>query len=235
MTSTVERPASPDPAPEPERTASASAGWLPFLCIVVAIVLVAGSAISWIASPNWGKHNPIANARDVGNVPASAVRATAGSRVAPVALDLAPNRIVIQKLGTDASVFAIDTENGTLEPPIDPRQVGWWRGGAKPGATTGTAVITGHINYAGVTGAMAHIGTLDPGDKVWIYGQRNGKQTRMEFTITGVRTYIKKTLPYTEIFNQNVDGRLALITCGGPFDASTGNYLDNIVAYAVPA
>jgi hypothetical protein len=24
------------------------------------------------------------------------------------------------------------------------------------------------------------------------------------------------------------------VTCGGPFDASTGNYLDNIVVFAVP-
>jgi hypothetical protein len=28
---------------------------------------------------------------------------------------------------------------------------------------------------------------------------------------------------------------VALVTCGGPFDAATGNYLDNIVAFAVPA
>lgn len=230
MTSTVERPAA---APEPAPKASAYTGWLPFLCIVIAIVLVAGSAITWVISPNWGRHNPIADARDIGSVPAAATPAPV-RRAAP-ALDLAPNRIVIKKLGTDAPIFPIDTEHGALEPPINPRQVGWWRGGAKPGAATGTAVITGHINYAGVEGVMARIGTLNPGDVVWVYGQRNGQQTRMKFAITGVRTYIKKTLPYAEIFNQQVAGRLALITCGGPFDSTTGNYLDNIVAYAVPA
>jgi len=26
-----------------------------------------------------------------------------------------------------------------------------------------------------------------------------------------------------------------LITCGGPFDSATGNYLDNIVAFARPS
>lgn len=230
MTSTVERPA---PAPEPGPKQSAYAGWLPFLCILVAILLVAGSAITWVISPGWGKHNPMADARDIGNVPAAAKPARV-HKAAP-ALALAPNRIVIQKLGTDAPIFPIDTEHGALEPPTNPRQVGWWRGGAKPGAATGTAVITGHINYAGVQGVMARIGTLNPGDVVWIYGQRNGRPTKMRFTITGVRTYIKKTLPYAAIFNQQVAGRLALITCGGPFDATTGNYLDNIVAYAVPA
>jgi hypothetical protein len=66
-------------------------------------------------------------------------------------------------------------------------------------------------------------------------GLQNGKQTRLRFTVTGVRTYAKEGLPYQQIFDQKVAGRLAIVTCGGPFDASTGNYLDNIVAYAVPA
>jgi hypothetical protein len=32
-----------------------------------------------------------------------------------------------------------------------------------------------------------------------------------------------------------VAARLVVVSCGGPFDASTGHYLDNIVAYAVPS
>jgi hypothetical protein len=57
----------------------------------------------------------------------------------------------------------------------------------------------------------------------------------LTFRITGVRTYEKSSLPYKKIFDQHAPGRLAIVTCGGPFDASTGNYEDNIVAYAVPA
>ncbi len=60
------------------------------------------------------------------------------------------------------------------------------------------------------------------------------KKTRLTFTITGVRTYNKQQLPYQQIFDQSSASRLALVTCGGPFDASTGNYEDNIVAFAVP-
>jgi hypothetical protein len=30
-------------------------------------------------------------------------------------------------------------------------------------------------------------------------------------------------------------GRLVLVTCGGPFDAMTGHYPDNVVVTAVPA
>jgi hypothetical protein len=57
----------------------------------------------------------------------------------------------------------------------------------------------------------------------------------VKFAITGVRTYHKTALPYKEIFDQKSVGRLAIVTCGGPFDAQTGNYLENIVAFAVPA
>jgi hypothetical protein len=58
---------------------------------------------------------------------------------------------------------------------------------------------------------------------------------RLTFHITGVRTYKKTVLPYKQIFDQKSVGRLAIVTCGGPFDSSTGNYEDNIVAFAVPA
>jgi hypothetical protein len=209
---------------------SAYAGWIPFLCIMAAIFLVAGSAITWVTSPNWGLHNAIAPARNIGEIP------TAQTLPALASTLVAPNRIDIPKLGTDAPIFPIVTKpDGALEPPINPRQVGWWSGGVKPGAPIGTAIITGHINYAGVEGAMARIGTLDPGDIVYIRGLAAGTKVTVKFKITGVRTYIKRALPYQEIFSQTSVGRVALVTCGGPFDATTGNYLDNIVAFAVPA
>jgi len=113
--------------------------------------------------------------------------------------------------------------------------VGWWGGGAKPGARQGTAILAGHINYAGVTGELAKIGSLDPGDTVYVYGRRAGHEVRLKFLITGVRTYDKTALPYQEIFDQRSVGRLAIVTCGGAFNPITGNYLDNIVAFAVPA
>jgi hypothetical protein len=37
------------------------------------------------------------------------------------------------------------------------------------------------------------------------------------------------------VFSRQVVPRLVIITCGGPFDAATGHYLDYIVACAVPA
>ena len=127
------------------------------------------------------------------------------------------------------------TSDGELQVPENPKVVGWWSPGAKPGASKGTAIFAGHINFAGVTGTLAHIGNLKPGDEVDVYGTHNARHaTKVRFAITGVRTYHKTKLPYRQIFDQASVGRLAIVTCGGPFDASTGNYLDNIVAFAVP-
>jgi hypothetical protein len=49
-----------------------------------------------------------------------------------------------------------------------------------------------------------------------------------------MRAYAKAVLPAASIFSQHVAARLAIVTCGGPFDAATHHYLDNIIAYAVP-
>jgi hypothetical protein len=211
-------------------SASAYAGWIPFLCVLAAIVLVASSAMTWVTSPNWGQHDIVAAPRNVGHVPVQPVDNGA------LAALVSPNMIEIPKLGASAPIIAVPTlPGGELDVPQNPKVVGWWNGGALPGARQGTAILAGHINYAGVQGALARIGTLNPGDTVYIDGLHEGKQTRVAFTITGVRTYIKTALPYQEIFDQKSVGRVALVTCGGPFDARTGNYLDNIVAFAVPA
>jgi hypothetical protein len=44
---------------------------------------------------------------------------------------------------------------------------------------------------------------------------------------------LKKDLP-TGIYSRNGSPRLVLVTCGGPFDVSTGHYRDNIVVTASP-
>jgi hypothetical protein len=207
---------------------SQSAGWVPFLCVLAAIAAVAGSAVTWVTSPSWGaQHATTAQARNVGKVPTAA-----GALVAYIA----PYQIEIPKLGARAPIVTVSTTpDGALDVPLNPKTVGWWNGGAKPGAKKGTAILDGHINYRGVDGVLSRIGTLNPGDTVYIRGLHGGKRTRVRFSITGVRTYEKHALPYKEIFDQSSVGRLAIVTCGGPFDAQTGNYLDNIVAFAVPA
>jgi hypothetical protein len=204
-------------------------GWVPFACAIAAIMTIAFAGITWVTSPYWGNNNVQARSRNVGVVP------TVGTP-SPVADLVSPNRIEIPKLKAEAPIVPVGTTpDGQLDVPLNPKKVGWWRYGAKPGATTGTAILAGHINYAGVTGPMATIGKLNPGDQVFVFGTHNAdSKHEVKFRVTGVRTYHKARLPYRQIFDQKSVGRIAIVTCGGPFDASTGNYLDNIVVFAVP-
>ncbi|MDT4936892.1 MAG: hypothetical protein QOG80_563 [Pseudonocardiales bacterium] len=209
------------------------AGRITFICIVGAIVLIAAAGVTWVLTPGWGgghKGSTTYSQRNIGDIPTIAP----GSALA--AMTISPNRIEIPRLGAVAPIITVQTTpDRELGVPLDPKIVGWWNGGAKPGAKTGTAILDGHINFSGVKGVLADIGTLNPGDRVYVYGLHNGRKTKVSFTITGVRTYDKAALPYQQIFDQKSIGRLAIVTCGGPFDASTGNYRDNIVAFAVPA
>jgi hypothetical protein len=219
------QPDRPRPTPTPGRRKRVPSG-VPFGFTVIAIVLVAAAGITYVVSPNWGKHNANAAPRNVGTVPTMH-----GKLVSYVS----PNSIDIPKLKARAPIVRVGTQNRELAIPLDPKIVGWWDGGARPGARKGTAILAGHINYSGVTGVLARIGSLNPGDTLYVTGMHKKKKVRLTFRITGVRTYKKTVLPYQQIFDQRSVGRLALVTCGGAFDSSTGNYEDNIVAFAVPA
>jgi hypothetical protein len=204
----------------------ARVGWVPFACAIGTLVVVAGSALTWNVSPYWGRNGDQVPASAGGNVT---------TRAAARTVRLSPHRIEIPTLHAEAPIVKVGTTpGGELNIPLNPRTVGWWSPGAKPGARQGTAILAGHINYAGVTGALADIGRLRPGNRVLIFGLHRGRHTALVFRVTGVHTFHKTHLPYRRIFAQNVPGRVALVTCGGPFDAATGNYLDNIVAFAVP-
>jgi sortase family protein len=169
----------------------------------------------------------------IGNVPTAP--SSAPARPAPPAAPLIPNRVRIPALGVDSRVVPVVVDRvGALGVPRDPHVIGWWADGAKPGAPSGTAILDGHVNYGGVDGSLAHLDRLRPGDVVIIDGTSGGRPSRQRFRVTGTRTYAKHDLPSQEVFNQRGLGRLVLVTCGGVFDRSSGNYADNILTYALP-
>jgi hypothetical protein len=214
----------PLPYPTPPVRTRRAPGRMALILVVSAIGFVAAAGITFVISPNWGGGRG----------------ATANNGVVPTMHGklvgyVSPHMIQIPKLHAQAPIVRVGTQDRELQIPLDPKIVGWWDGGAKPGARKGTAILAGHINYAGVSGVLASIGTLRPGDAVFVTGKHGSKRVRLRFTITGVRTYRKTALPYRQIFDQRSVGRLAIVTCGGPFDSSTGNYEDNIVVFAVPS
>ncbi|TDD44811.1 class F sortase [Kribbella antibiotica] len=132
----------------------------------------------------------------------------------------------IPRLQVSAVVLGISTEQGALTPPSNPRKVGWWSGGAQPGARLGSAVITGHTVHTG-GGAFDDLEQLQPGDTIGVRTS-NGQ---LSYRVTAVTTYRKQALAKNapRIFDQTVPGRLVLITCE---DWNGKTYLSNAVVIA---
>lgn len=203
-------------------------GWLPFAFVIVAALVAGVAGLAWDHSPHYGR-KPVTAAPVV--APVEPVPVIAGS----YGVALAPTRVDIPRLKASAPIVKVATDaNRELEIPEDPQVVGWWSPGARPGAAKGSAVLASHINFKGKQGTFADIGDLKVADVVDVYGKYNASARKVRFTVTAVREYHKKALPYQQIFDQQTAGRLVLVTCGGRFDTSTGNYLDNIVVYAIP-
>jgi hypothetical protein len=183
---------------------------------------------------------PAKTVRDVGAVPAMQARASATAAPAtappvrasatprPPAVASPPIRLGLPA-GDTARVVPVGVKGrGALALPDDPHVVGWWSGGAAPGATGGSVVLAGHVDTAAAgPGALSTLAKLDPGALVRLE-TRNG---RYGYRVVARRTYPKSALPL-DVFDQAATARLVLITCTGSFH--DGHYDDNLVVYARP-
>jgi hypothetical protein len=142
-----------------------------------------------------------------------------------------PSALRLVALGTEAAVVPVGiTDQRHLEIPAVDR-VGWYHLGARPGED-GSAVLAAHVDYAGRAGVFARLAMSQAGDALEV-GFDDGS-TRA-FTVVAVRQYPKAELPVADLFSRDGEPSLALITCGGAFDASSRSYQDNVVVYALPA
>jgi sortase (surface protein transpeptidase) len=78
-------------------------------------------------------------------------------------------------------------------------------------------------------GIFFELGALRPGDQITV---TRADSTAAVFQVDRVESYPKDSFPTLEVYGNTDHAALRLITCGGAFDRSTRNYLDNIVAYA---
>lgn len=169
----------------------------------------------------------------------------------PVALDISigspahPNgvhaRVTSHPLNADRTLFV----------PADPRTMSWAKQDAPPGATHGTTILTSHINYV-IDGQLV-VGALS--DLAWYSQHAIGKQFKLRladgrtftYRIVAGREYTKDQLAgdtklRAALYDQSKvygppgrpSGRLLLVSCGGAFDAYTGEYEDNVFLYALP-
>ena len=143
----------------------------------------------------------------------------------------APVRIEIPALHVSAPVTPLGlASNGTVEvPPLaDHNLAGWYDRSVTPGQR-GASVILGHVDsFTGIS-VFFYLKTLHRGIQIDV--QRANGSTAV-FTVDGVRKVVKATFPSADVYGHVSYPSLRLVTCGGPFDPATGQYLDNIVVYA---
>lgn len=137
--------------------------------------------------------------------------------------------MIIPAIGLHTRLIGLGlNHDGTLEVPTDYALAGWYELGPRPGER-GAAVIVGHVDSTEGPAVFYRLGELEPGSKVrveWADGSSVG------FRVYAVREYAKAAFPTTLVYGRTPAAELRLITCGGPFDGSTGHYLDNVVVFA---
>jgi len=145
-----------------------------------------------------------------------------------------PTTLLVPAIGVAAPVVPTTADDkGALVVPENPRDVGWWSGGAAPGAPYGTVLMAGHVDSAEKgLGSLVDLSRTPVGAVVTVTGQRG---TSAAYRVVARRSYPKATLPWRDLFRQDVRARLLVVTCGGEFDRRTGHYERNVVVFAVPA
>lgn len=156
-------------------------------------------------------------------------------------------RVIVPSIGADAPVISVGASGpngGALDVPSSVHQVGWWDGIWKNPAGTkvhekvaypgqpGVALLAGHIDSAEQGhGVFYKLKQAKPGADITVI---DAHQKVTHWKVTRVQTVYKSNLPAGLFVNKGAP-QLALVSCGGPFDAATGHYLDNIIAWAKKA
>ena len=107
---------------------------------------------------------------------------------------------------------------------------GWYTNGPKPGEE-GPSVVVAHVDSKTGPDVFHRLEELRPGAVIHI--ERSDGSTGTWVTAHNERTG-KEELPVESIWKPTDEPVLRLVTCGGAFDRSVGQYTDNVIVYAEP-
>ncbi|MGH3862358.1 class F sortase [Actinokineospora sp.] len=184
-----------------------------FAAAMVAVALVSGCSTA-VSAPS------------ITAPPPTTQSTTAAARIKPVSVE-------IPKIGAKSSLVPVGlTTDGALDvpPTSQPLQAAWYGLGPMPGEV-GPSVVLGHVDGDGKPGIFHQLTKLTPGDEVLIAREDGSTLT---FVVRRLQQVRKDAFPTEEVYGDTAGPELRLITCGGSFDRATGNYRDNVIAYAGP-
>jgi sortase (surface protein transpeptidase) len=204
---------------------------------VLAVTALAGALAGCAWWPSSGGREPVRGARPTR---AMAPPTTARSNVTvpqyqpsrPVLAAATPAHLEIPAIGVSTDLVSLGLEpDGTMQVPTDFGKAGWYAGGPRPGES-GPAVLVGHVDSTTGPAVFYRLGGLRAGDQVHV-ARADGSTVR--FVIDHVDRFPKPAFPTALVFGPTQGPALRLITCGGAFDETRRSYVENLVAFAVPA
>jgi sortase (surface protein transpeptidase) len=148
--------------------------------------------------------------------------------------------MVVESVGLDAPIELGAIVDGAMQDPTGPWVVSWYEPLGKVGEG-GNVVMSGHLDYwnTGPDGTAGpaifyEVPNMAPGEVIRLVGE-NGEdyEYAVEWTRQfDVATELTPEVIQTEIVGDTGQESLTLITCGGDFDAATGEYLKRWVLRA---
>jgi hypothetical protein len=229
---------------------SRAAAFIRVVALVVPALLVLGGigAVAFVLSSqehapqptaiqagSLGPRGTSAFARGRSNDNAGAAWHSAASSRATVRSILARSRPVllsIPAIGVSTRLLVVGRNpNGSIQvPPLfaRPSEAAWYRYSPTPGQL-GPSIIVGHVDNIDGPAVFFRLGALRPGERIEVSLADGALGV---FRVDGVRRYAKSAFPTQAVYGPLSYPALRLITCGGPFDGATRQYLDNIVVYA---
>lgn len=145
---------------------------------------------------------------------------------------IAPIAMTSEKLNVDSEVYAAEIIDQAMQDPTGPFVVAWYPTLGSLGRN-GNVVVAGHVDYYSVGEAVfwdfKEPGAV-PGDQIVMTGEDGSRHI---YEVQRSTTYENGSLT-ADIINNEVTGptrlpTLTVITCGGDFDAISGEYLSRIV------
>ncbi|MEA2525667.1 MAG: hypothetical protein QOF73_2894 [Thermomicrobiales bacterium] len=201
---------------------------------LAALMLLALLGASWPAVRQAAAQDPV-EASQLGET-----TTVGGVRPGPIGIapepfrtrGVAPIAIKIAEAQVDSQVEQQEIVEGVMQNPSGPFVVAWYRGTGRLGEID-NVVMAGHLDYWDVPEAVFfRVGQLQSGAEIEVTGEDNQVY---KYQVEWVKNYSVADLDgasVQEIVGATETESLTLITCGGPFDYESGQYLERIVVRA---
>lgn len=138
-----------------------------------------------------------------------------------------PVRVAIPAIDLSASVVPVGLDSaGQMKMPR-PSVAGWYRPGTVSAVPRPT-VLVGHVDSYHGPAVFYRLSGVRLGETVQVV-RADGSSSA--YTIGKITVVSKADFPSQAVFARTRRATIRLITCGGPFDTDTSNYLDSLIVW----